>query len=123
MIGLVIGLVIVAFMFSDRDWDGWTPNSQVLQKAMDYYQEPSAEVMCQMECLGVDISTLKGMMEDGDVEFDESQVKGKIKMYHIEHELPDGRELYTKWEFEELSLEKMTATLMEMGPNTECDCE
>jgi hypothetical protein len=123
LIGLVIGLVLVAFLFNDRDWAGWTPNNQVVTKAMENYQEPSSEVLCQMECLGIDVSKLKTLVEDGDVEFDKSQVDGNPKVYYIEHEDETGQEYFTRWEFEEMSLTRMDATLIEIGPQKDCDCE
>ena len=123
LIGLVLGLILVAIFFNDRDWGGWTPNAQVLEKAMTGYQEPSEKIRCQMICMDVDVSKLKALMEDGDVEFDQSKVDGYPKIYYIEHVDSEGNELYTKWKFEEISLTKLDATLIEIGPLKDCDCE
>ncbi len=100
------------------------PNAQVLKMTKEFYVEPAEVIFCLMECHSITMADVKALMEDGDVNFGDSQPKCPEKEYIITHETPDGRDFTTHWFIEELAVDKKRAKLIKIYPDesTTCDC-
>ncbi|NNE54830.1 MAG: hypothetical protein HKN32_02335 [Flavobacteriales bacterium] len=124
LIGLAIGFLLVAFIFRGRDWGAWLPNAQVLKTVQEFYSEPSQEFFCLMECHNVSMNDMKGLMQDGDVAFGDSQTKGKEKEYIIHHKDGSGKPFTIHWQIVEITFSEKVATPIKVyrDPNTSCDC-
>jgi hypothetical protein len=122
LIGVSIGLVLVAVLFGDRAWNSWTPNSKVLEFMRDNYQEPDSTVTCHMKCFDLSGRELQDLMENGDVEFNESLVKQEPKIYVIDHEDDNRVEYSIKLELKEISLDKREARIIDIDFPGKEDC-
>ena len=124
LLGVALGLLLIAVIFRGREWGSWLPNPQVLKMTKEFYVEPEEKVWCLMECHGVTMQDIQALMEDGNVDFGDSQTKGKEKEYIIRHETEEGVEFTTHWSIVELSIDKKRAQLIDVYvyKGKDCDC-
>ena len=124
LIGLAIGLLLVAFIFRGRDWGSWLPNAQVLKTINEFYSEPSEQFFCELECYDLGMAEMKALMEDGDVHFSDSDVEGKEKEYIISHFDGAGKPFTIHWSIVEITFSEKVAKPVKVyrDERRECDC-
>ena len=86
LIGVGIGILVVLAIFKDRKLTSWTPKNQVLKEIADKSLTTNELSACKLNCLRLELSELKRMIAEGDVEFSKSDVRGKARKYLIEIE-------------------------------------
>lgn len=88
LIGVGIGSVLViAFFHNSTDViTGWMPNARVLKRLRLTTNLVTPRATCQMNCLGIDTTLVGEMKHKGDVDFSNSQVRGKVKTYRVTYE-------------------------------------
>jgi hypothetical protein len=120
LIGVALGLVLVAIFFGGRDWLGWTPNSVVLKKLNASGVKLTQLSQCQMACYDLTKEDLDGVLASGNVAFDKSQVKLDPKVYVIE--MKGEEDVKDAYFFE---MHENNSILLKMETNREqpCSCE
>ena len=85
LIGFGIGIIMVYFLFKGRGME-WTPNNRVLNTISSCKILISDKIKCLINCNEIQIENIFNLLENGDVNFSESQTKKRIKNYIIEHD-------------------------------------
>ena len=89
LVGVGLGIVASMFFFGDRDLDfSYLPNARTVKHLRNQNFSISEKAMCQLNCLGLNASSLEKVFKDGDldVDFTTSDVDGMCRTYRIEVE-------------------------------------
>lgn len=113
-IGFGLGLVFTFIIFQGRGWD-WLPGNRVLTsiKSSDIYY--SEAMKCEMNCKTVSKKDIFELLENGDVNFSESETHETPKVYVIENE-------GLKVSFE-LNNRDSVAVLNQIFSGNDCNCD
>lgn len=92
--GLVLGLMLAwAFFLRGRNtkaYTGWTPNNRILEEIrLDSSFQTTDKFWCEMDCIGFSSIELDKLLNDGEVKFNESQVKTWPRVYRVEYKAKD----------------------------------
>jgi len=85
LVGIIIGLVVVAMMFPNRDWLNWTPQSRMMQDIREFDMLISPGAQCSMDCAEVSAEHLQIARQEGKVNFEQSKPQGSPKIYLLEY--------------------------------------
>ena len=85
LVGILIGLVVVAMMFPNRDWLNWTPQSRMMQDIREFDMLIAPGAQCSMDCSEVSTEHLQIARQQGKVNFEKSQPQGSPKIYLLEY--------------------------------------
>jgi len=77
LIGVGLGLLIVYFIFGDRDLSSWTPQRRVLTTIDSSEVSISERAKCQLACLNMQEEDWKKVQHEAEVNFSESNTKKK----------------------------------------------
>jgi hypothetical protein len=125
--GMVLGLIMAWGLFlrgrNTKNYTSWTPNNRILEEIrLDSTLEPSKVFWCELNCLGFSSIEYDGLLNDGNVLFDESHVKTWPRSYKVEFETEDKGTLimeYSKTETKHYSI----LSVDKKGESINCDCE
>jgi hypothetical protein len=122
LIGVLIGIFFVIYLFRDREWGRWTPENMVLGQLQSYRVEPDSLIQCRIQCLDIDSLDFDILYEDGDVRISESEPRANPRKYKIYSSTNDSRDFYI---VATIQLEPDRSQIIEIGllenePN--CDC-
>lgn len=91
--GLGLGLLLSYAFFGDR-YPTWLPGSVIKEEIIKGTLTFSDKATCLMECENITKDAIDDLLENGDVNFGESDVRGgPCPSYVIEGETTDGRSL------------------------------
>jgi len=86
MIGVFLGTLLAFFFFGTRSCTNWLPNNQVRQFLGEPGLMGDAQTRCWMQCGALDMAALRSLLEQGDIQYGESDVRdenGTGKFYRI----------------------------------------
>ena len=85
LIGVFLGILMVLAIFKDRKLTSWTPQNQVKKEIEEKNLKIDSLVLCRFNCAGYeDMTSVKGLLISGSVDFSNSDVKNHEKrMYHL----------------------------------------
>ncbi len=89
MIGIAIGTMLAFFFFGSRSCTNWLPNPQVRQFLGDPGLMGDERTRCLMQCGAVTMADLRGLLEEGDIQYSKSDVRNEQesgKFYRIEQD-------------------------------------
>ena len=89
LVGVGLGVVLSIIFFGDRDIDfSYFPNARTVKHLRAQSFTISEKAMCQLTCLGLNVSSFEKVFKDGDldVDFGASDVDGMCRSYRIEVE-------------------------------------
>jgi len=85
LIGVGLGLLIVYFIFGDRELNSWTPQKRILTAIDSSDITISDRAMCQLACLEMNEADWKKVQQKASVNFSESSTKKKpCPVYQLE---------------------------------------
>jgi len=124
--GMALGLMLAWALFlrgrNTTNYTAWTPNSRILEEIrLDKTLDIPENFWCEMKCVGFSSIEFESLLEDGNVDFSDSQVKTWPRMYRVEFETDDKGTLvldFSKTEMKHFSIIKV----VKKGENIECDC-
>lgn len=87
LIGFGLGCLLVFWMFPNHDWLGWLPNKQIRANILNSKIEFSNRALCIKETQMITEADWKYLIENGDINFDKSQVHENQKKYWIENDV------------------------------------
>lgn len=120
LIGVGLGVIIVYFMFGNRDFQcSYMPNARVLKDIRSKQFFYSDLATCQKDCLGLDSLDIRQLLVAGAIEFSESEPrKEPCGEYELILRLEDMREIHARIENCD-----STATLLSIKEkSTDCQC-
>lgn len=125
LIGVALGLVLVMFMFSGRDWLSWLPQNQVRGRIVAADLTWTDESQCLLICKGYSVEAVKAFAADADVLFSESQRDESPKEYQLER-IENG--VRTRMRFQFLPLGESVnppvhVIAVELPDTGDCDCD
>lgn len=85
MIGVFIGVLMVYFMFPDRDWLSWSPGNQIMGRLRSGKVEISEKGFCRMQCAQLDTAAFRQARIHGNIDFSHSDAQSNPKRYHLQH--------------------------------------
>lgn len=85
-VGFLGGLVFVFVFFQNRGCS-WLPANRVKNSLLDRVIVLSEGQQEKLNRMGLTLKDVKAALNDGDVQFSESQKKGKLKVYKITHSI------------------------------------
>ena len=98
LIGVGLGLLIVYFIFGDRELNSWTPQKRVLTAIDSSEVTISERAKCQLNCLEILADDWKKVQENASVDFSESNTKKKpCPVYKLESDYLEN-EFILMWE-------------------------
>jgi len=77
MIGIAIGTMLAFFFFGSRSCTNWLPNPQVRQFLGDPGLMGDERTRCLMQCGAVTMADLRGLLEEGDIQYSKSDVRNE----------------------------------------------
>jgi hypothetical protein len=85
MVGLGLGILLSIFFFQDRAslLTSWLPANRVKTAIIEMPWQQDSTLNCLLNCMETTEAAIKTAVDDGDVLFDESQVKVMPKRYVI----------------------------------------
>jgi len=86
MIGVFLGTLLAFFFFGTRSCTNWLPNNQVRQFLGEPGLMGDAQTRCWMQCGALDMAALRSLLEQGVIQYGESDVRdenGTGKFYRI----------------------------------------
>ena len=86
MIGIAIGTMLAFFFFCSRSCTNWLPNPQVRQFLGESGLMGDERTRCLMQCGAVTMADLRTLLEEGDIQYSNSDVRneeGTGKFYRI----------------------------------------
>jgi hypothetical protein len=89
LVGVGLGIAASIMFFGDRDIDfSYLPNARTVKHLRNQNFSISDKAMCQLTCLGLNVSSFEKVFKDGDLEvdFSSSDVDGMCRTYTIEVE-------------------------------------
>lgn len=124
--GLVLGTIMAWALFlrgrNTKNYTSWMPNNRILEEIrLDSTLETNDYFWCEISCLGFSSLEYEGLLNDGNVLFDESQVKNWPRTYQVEYETESKGVLRIRFsknedkQFSIISVEKE-------GETFKCDC-
>ncbi len=119
MVGIVLGLVLVVFLFNDRmdSLTGWLPNSRVLLRLQLTEAAFTPEALCLLTCHGLDTSHVRTVKYQGDVRFKYSDTHSEPKRYRVDHRFGEHLVRMT------FDADSVASTLTQVErPNAPIDC-
>lgn len=84
--GVVLGILLSMFFFQDKAslLTSWLPGNRVKTTLMEWPWQQDSTLTCLLDCMKTSEVEMKTAIEEGDVLFDESQVKIEPKVYVVE---------------------------------------
>ena len=125
-IGVGLGLILTWALFlrnrNSRDLLAWTPNERVMAplRAEGGFEKP-VQYACWLSCASLTSLNMNQLLEQGKVDFSESQPRQEPKIYHVEVMLEDDREMWARFAIASDS----STVLQGIGITNEtlnCDC-
>ena len=124
--GLLLGCIMAWALFlrgrNTKNYTSWTPNNRILEEIrLDSTLIPSQVFWCELNCLGFSSIEYEELLNDGNVLFDESQVKKWPRSYIVEFETEEKGTLtvsYSKTESRHYSV----LSVAKVGETIKCDC-
>ncbi|MFT4753032.1 MAG: hypothetical protein ACI9GM_001020 [Salibacteraceae bacterium] len=105
-----------------KNYTSWTPNNRILEEIrLDSTLIPSPVFWCELNCLGFSSIEYEELLNDGNVLFDESQVKKWPRSYIVEFQTEEKGTLtvsYSKTESRHYSV----LSVAKVGETIKCDC-
>lgn len=93
VVGLALGLVLSYALFGDR-YPTWLPGSRVMDDLNRYELIYSPASECALKCANITTASVREVLANGEVNFDESKTKGETHpSYAIEGRTKEGRSL------------------------------
>jgi hypothetical protein len=85
MVGVGLGILLSIFFFQDRAslLTSWLPANRVKTAIIEMPWQQDSTLNCLLNCMETTEAAIKTAVDDGDVLFDESQVKVMPKRYVI----------------------------------------
>ena len=86
IIGVFLGTLLAFFFFGTRSCTNWLPNKQVRQFLGEPGLMGDERTRCWMRCGEIDMAALRTVLEEGDIEYGDSDVRneeGTGKFYRI----------------------------------------
>jgi hypothetical protein len=87
LIGFGLGCLLVFWMFPNHDWLGWLPEKQIRSNIRNSKIKFSERAQCIKEIQMITESDWQSLLENGDVNFDKSNIHQTLKNYWIENDL------------------------------------
>ncbi|MCB0760302.1 MAG: DUF4258 domain-containing protein [Flavobacteriales bacterium] len=115
LIGVVIGLVLVAMFFGGRDWLSWLPGPQVKRQLTEAFQNPTSEMQKELDCSGFTAEIIQSILKDGDVDFRRSDTRSEPRKYWLGFETEEGEHLEMQFR-----IVGETAEIMDWSPKKAC---
>lgn len=120
LIGVGLGLLIVYFIFGDRDLNSWTPQSRILTAIDSSELSISERAKCQLACLKMQDEDWKKVQQEAKVNFSESNTKKKpCPIYQLESNFKDADYLLI-WEVCERKEKVKLLSISKIGLNCSC---
>ncbi len=124
--GVGLGLLLAWALFlrgrNTKNYTLWTPNNRILEEIrLDQNLETSDKFWCEIRCIGFSSIEYKELLNDGEVDFGESQTKIWPRMYRVEFETENKGALvidFSKTELKEFSI----LSVSKKGEEISCDC-
>ncbi len=124
--GVLLGLVMAWGLFlrgrNTKNYTSWTPNNRILEEIrLDSTLETSDWFWCEMKCLGFSSIEYEALINDGNVNFNNGQVKTWPRTYEVEYETEDKGTLvivFSKTETKHFSV----LAVKKQGEKVNCDC-
>ncbi len=121
LIGLSIGVAAIAFIYKDKALDAWMPKKRIKIHLTEVEVKFNDLATCQMQCFGLDEETVLGMIQDGEIHFNESQTRRKpCPIYLIRTEYERGFNYEVDVEY---CLEEGRVWAVRSLDGTECGCQ
>lgn len=86
LLGFGIGCLLVFIMFPSRDWLGWSPEKQIMQRIRESKTTLSPLAECKLNCFGMDWTQLQSARNFGAIDFGKSDTKSMPRRYYLLHE-------------------------------------
>lgn len=120
LIGFTFGLILVFFIFKDRELPAWLPEGRVLEHFQRVDVTFSEKAECMLECLEMDKDELKALVPEADVDFGASDTREKpCPNYWIDLPPSKGKKLKI---YIESCEKRATVEKIVHGRNEGCDC-
>jgi hypothetical protein len=87
IIGFGLGCLMVYWMFPNHDWLGWLPGKQIRQNIRNSTIQFTPKALCVMENQVISEADWRNLLEDGSINFDQSDTHANEKKYTIENDL------------------------------------
>ncbi len=122
-LGVGIGTIFVVMIFGGRDIQcNYFPNSRVLVDISRKDLAYSDEVMCQMQCAGIDTTAINQLIVNGKVNFEESDTKkDSCKEYQI-YSKDFTPEFTARFKNCDSTAYLMKVDLLEVKEVSDCNC-
>jgi hypothetical protein len=113
LIGMAIGLVVVAMLFPNRNWLSWTPQSRMMTDIREFKFQIAPQSQCSMSCAQVSTEHVQNARQHGSINFELSQPQAQPKRYMLQYGNVDYQ----------LELQDSTFTLLSVQRlSTNCTC-
>ena len=87
LIGAGLGTLMVMSIFKDRNITSWTPKNRVLSEISELPMHLNDRENCLLNCLDLNVDSLKSIIGAGSVDFSESDVSNeKKRQYQLSFE-------------------------------------
>ncbi|MGB0391504.1 MAG: hypothetical protein ACPGRC_02720 [Salibacteraceae bacterium] len=124
--GLLLGTVMAWALFlrgrNTKNYTSWTPNNRILEEIrLDSTLQTNDVFWCEINCLGFSSIEYEELLNDGNVLFDEGQVKVWPRTYVVEFETEAKGVLIIKFSKAE-SKRYSIVSVQKKGETINCDC-
>ena len=124
--GVALGLIMAWALFlrgrNTKNYTSWTPNNRILEEIrLDSTLQLTDAFWCELSCLGFSSIEYDEMLNEGNVMFNESQVKTWPRSYQVEYKTKNKGTLrvnFSKTETKNFSV----LTVTKKGESIKCDC-
>ena len=124
--GLVLGTIMAWALFlrgrNTKNYTSWTPNNRILEEIrLDPTLQTNDVFWCEINCLGFSSIEYEALLNDGNVLFDEGQVKTWPRTYVVEYDADSKGVLIIKFSKEESNKYSIVSVTKRDEP-IKCDC-
>ena len=121
IIGVLLGCVMVYGLFHNRI-PSWLPETIIKEELLEWPLQFTKHANCRMECRGITEEEIILVLEEGDINFSKSKVRGKpCPTYAIEGNTEDGQ--FVRIVFAKCDSITRVVTAIDLGVKHDCDCD
>ena len=125
--GMALGLMLAWALFlrgrNTKAYTSWTPNNRILEEIrLDSTFQTTDKFWCEMGCVGFSSIEFDELLNDGEVQFGESQAKTWPRMYRVEYIVKNKGVLvldFSKTETKHFEVIRVA----KKGEEINCDCK
>ncbi|MEM7161274.1 MAG: hypothetical protein AAF487_02425 [Bacteroidota bacterium] len=122
-IGMIMGTIVVIWAFGDRLnlFTSWLPNERVLLRLQQTEMKQTKKAKCQMDCLGINKTHIDALIQEGDIDFKNSDTQNDPLIYIVNHSTKDLGEFQLTF-----AAADSTSTIISAQKNLitkNCECE